>query len=282
MAQVYREFDERGHWVAFADLIDQRLEQEQAKEWWQFKYNNDAWKLTIIQNLLYGTLYTPRSKFLNKEAKYNFNERWVEMPDYDRRSTILTKKQAVHSLLVRPGYHKDFEWYFFLYKEYAHKYEEWGNNRNRPKELNYLLAALIWFFIQTAYEILEDDHYEEFGASKYFRIISWPDFWLRMQFILFGIFREDLEATDSTINENQASFSKHRNILYNYFQWTKKKELLFFKKMFAHEHFFWFTAVKNTTTRYYLRIRRRQKRLTKYFLRRFKRFKNKLKKKPKN
>ena len=65
------------------------------------------------------------------------------MPDYDRRSPILTKKQAVHSLHVRPGYHKDFEWYFFLLKEYSFKYEELGINKHRAKEQNFLTFMLI-------------------------------------------------------------------------------------------------------------------------------------------
>jgi hypothetical protein len=65
------------------------------------------------------------------------------MQDYDRRSPIFTKKQAVHSLIVKPGYHKDFEWYFFLLKEYSFKYEELAINQHRAKEQNFLFAFLI-------------------------------------------------------------------------------------------------------------------------------------------
>ena len=238
MDQVMREFEERGHWVAYADLIDQRLDTEQEREWWQFKYNNDAWKLTIIQNLLFGTLYTPRSKYLNKESKYNFKERWVEMPDYDRRSPILTKKQAVHSLLVRPGYHKDFEWYFFLLKEYSFKYEEYGINKHRAKEQNFLFAFLIWYFVQSIYELLDEEIFEEFGYSEYFRVVCWPDFWYRMQFVFFGL-RNDFEAIDGTMN-NRSPFSKHRTILYTTYAWTKKVDLHFFKKMFNNNTYFFF------------------------------------------
>lgn len=252
--QVFREFEERGHWVAYADLFDQRLDTEQEKEWWQFKYNNDAWKLTIIQNLLFGTLYTPRSKYLNKECKYNFNERWVEMPDYDRRSTIFTKKQAVHSLIVKPGYHKDFEWYFFLLKEYSLKYEELGINKHRAKEQNFLFAFLIWYFVQSIYELLDEDIFEEFGYSEYFRIVCWPEFWHRLQLIFFGILRDDLETIDGTTNNRQSPFSKHKTIIYTTQAWLKKADLPFFKKMFNNSTYFLFSSIKNTTTRLHKKL----------------------------
>jgi len=270
MGQVMREFEERGHWVAYADLFDQRLEAEQEKEWWQFKYNNDAWKLTIIQNLLFGTLYTPRSKYLNKEWKYNFNERWVEMPDYDRRSTIFTKKQAVHSLIVKPGYHKDFEWYFFLLKEYSFKYEELGINKHRAKEQNFLFALLIWYFVQSIYELLDEDIFEEFGYSEYFRIVCWPEFWHRLQLIFFGILRDDIETVDGTINNRKSPFSKHKTILFTTQAWIKKVDLRFFKKMFNNSTYFMFTSIQNVTTKLHKKLLKQKQALKKKLKKRFK------------
>ena len=157
-----------------------------------------------------------------------------------------------------------------MLKEYSFKYEEHGINKHREKEQNLICAFLIWYVVQSIYELLDDDIFEEFGYSDYLRIVCWPEFWNRLQLIFFGVLRDDLESIDGTINNRRSPFSKHKTILFTTQAWLKKVDLLFFKKMYINSTYVLFTSIKNTTTRLHKKLVKQKRYLKKKLKKRFK------------